>query len=382
MKKYLYFSFAAAAMLSSCSNDEVVSVNEKAGNPDAISYSVRTENSTRADEVWGANNIPGDFSVFAKCGGKLIIDGDKITYDDATHECSGPLRFWPQDISKGMTFYGLKDSGDKDAKYDFSGNEPSYIFEVKETVSEQSDLLYARKTMTAKETVAMNFRHALSQVVFAAKNADGNLNVTVNSVSVCNTPDAGTYTLGNEDTDVNIPTAESMYNNTGRGSWNYTANSLGSYTVEMANPTEVNSTDPVALTTGNKADAMLLLPRAYMNGANVLAYDGVNNVWSYDEKSKVVPKGSELLYFVVNAVVTMNGEGDAKATEIYNGDIIIPVKAEDVMWLEGKKYLYTFVFSTDGTGGYDPTPNPILVKINYSVTVDEFVEQGDKEIEF
>ena len=54
-------------------------------------------------------------------------------------------------------------------------------------------------------------------------------------------------------------------------------------------------------------------------------------------------------------------------------------------WEQGKKYIYTLVFG-EGNGGYepdpeDPTPDPVLVPITFTVTVDDFVTPPATEVE-
>ena len=73
------------------------------------------------------------------------------------------------------------------------------------------------------------------------------------------------------------------------------------------------------------------------------------------------------------------GEGGTYTTK----ELAIPA---NFTWEQGKKYIYTLVFG-DGNGGYDPDPepgpdpDPVLVPITYEVSVDEFVNGGEMDIE-
>ena len=64
-------------------------------------------------------------------------------------------------------------------------------------------------------------------------------------------------------------------------------------------------------------------------------------------------------------------------------DVAIPYSAT---WEAGKRYVYTFVFTDKGNGGYNPEPGgtdpeDVLVPIKLDVTVDDFVDgAADQDI--
>ena len=102
-------------------------------------------------------------------------------------------------------------------------------------------------------------------------------------------------------------------------------------------------------------------------------------------------KGS---YFLVKAKIWNVAAGDghrATADDVYlwgssseTKDIAIPIPA--ITWKPGKRYVYTFVFTTSGNGGYNPYPSgsdpePVLTPITLSVTVDDFVKGEDKDVD-
>ena len=53
---------------------------------------------------------------------------------------------------------------------------------------------------------------------------------------------------------------------------------------------------------------------------------------------------------------------------------------QDTKWEPGKRYVYTFVFTKKGNGGIDPDGEPVLTPITLSVTVDDFVDGGNKDV--
>lgn len=63
--------------------------------------------------------------------------------------------------------------------------------------------------------------------------------------------------------------------------------------------------------------------------------------------------------------------------------VAIPVSA--ITWEQGKKYIYTFIFG-EGGGYVPPTedddePEPVLVPISFTVTVDDFIPVNEIEVD-
>ena len=109
--------------------------------------------------------------------------------------------------------------------------------------------------------------------------------------------------------------------------------------------------------------------------------------------NKADQKGS---YFIVKALIYNNAGAANKTDEVVvwgkntgtpeapvwtTKEIAIPVPASTT-WEDGKRYVYTFVFTTTGNGGYDPgTNDPVLTPITLQVDVDDFVDAGNKDVE-
>ena len=70
---------------------------------------------------------------------------------------------------------------------------------------------------------------------------------------------------------------------------------------------------------------------------------------------------------------------------VIKGDGIGPeivTEAMKAMEVVGEKFGHTFNFTEYGMGGSDPdTGDPVLTPITLTVTVDDFVDVADKEIE-
>lgn len=382
--------------LASCSNDELTSVNRDG---DEIAFSVVTNSATRAANVYCNNNKPSSFKVWAMYDGSTYINDDNVQYQDGKWVNTSGTRYWPNDGK--VTFYAQVNAGEQ---FNWNNGTPKIEnFSVGTDVTTQKDLLYAVKK-TSKGTdgkAELNFRHALSQIVFRAKNTNPNLYVEISGVSVCKLGDTNTFTYPSLNTGDNIedhtgttnPTID--YEDGSWGTWNELTGGSASYSVDF-NPVPLHGSKtatPVSLTSENESGkefsdkAMLLLPQTTI-AWNVVGDDAIGK-----------PADQEGSYFLVKCrIYNVSGETVDKQKDVLlwgNEDgtgkgAAIPVALN---WEQGKKYIYTFVFG-DGNGGYDPEPDPdpdpddpdpdptpVLVPITFVVTVDDFVAVENQDIE-
>lgn len=385
--------------MASCSQDETIGINHDG---DEITFNVVTNSATRAADVYCNQNLPGGFYVSAISDGKTYIDKDHVTGEKGNWTNQSGTRYWPE---TPVDFYAHVNGGDA---YKWNNGSPKFEgFTVNNTVGSQVDLLYAVKKNQSKTNgpVNLNFRHALSQIVFQAKNTNANLYVEIAGVSVVNVGGTNTFTFPSENTETNIEhknydtDGDGVYETGEFGSINYDA-SWGSWAALTQGTEQYNVDFPktpvpgnntlVALTTANDADkeynsnAMLLLPQT-------------TSAW--DPKTNPLPgatgnKGSYLL--VDCAIFNVAGDdyadgdvclwGEQQGSTWNTKELAIPVAFD---WKQGKKYVYTLVFG-EGNGGYDPDPDPdpdpedpdpVLVPITFEITVDEFVPVDGGEIE-
>lgn len=388
MKRFFFGAFGLLA-LASCSNDELTSVNRDG---DEIAFSVVTNSATRAADVYCNNHKPSGFEVWATFNGQTYINGDNVQNQDGKWVNTSGTRYWPDDE---VSFFAHVNAGDA---FNWNEGQPKIEnFTVRADVATQQDLLYAVKK-TSKGTdgkAELNFRHALSQIVFQAKNTNPNLYVEISGVSVCKVNNQGTFTYPTSDTDNNIEdhtgTANTTidYENGSWGTWNNTSGaenySVAFNTVQL---TGSKNATAVSLTSENETDkefnsnAMLLLPQT-------------STAWSVDENATAgKPADQEGTYFLVKCqIYNVANQEVGKQDDDYclwgensAADVAIPVALN---WEQGKKYIYTFVFG-DGNGGYDPDPDdpedpdkptPVLVPITFEVTVDDFVPVPEREVE-
>lgn len=397
MKKLL-FAGIAVSMLAACSNDEVVPVNNESN---AIKFGVTAENGTRADDIYCPTNEFGEFNVFATYGSPAAeyIANDLIKKNSTWENMTG-TRYWPN--TGNVTFFGYVNADGTFDKSDVAA--PKFDdFAPKTDIDKQLDLMYACEVQAKGEKdnkVTLNFRHALSQIVFNARNDDANLYVEISGVSIVNIKGQGDYILPTTSTQGNLDHnyGDNVYVENTRGQWDFgSITSDAEYTVSVLNGTNavavngqldedgnktkgdiVNLTDwskhdngnsTVEGTPADKAKAMLLIPQ---------------NTTKFNVETKAT--GS---YFLVNCKIwnvadPKSGKQDSDIVlwEGQNGqseNVMIPVEFK---WEEGKKYLYTFVFG-NGNGGYTgpDDPKPVLVPITFDVTIDEFFEVDGVEYE-
>lgn len=372
--------------LASCSNDELTSVNRDG---DEIAFSVVTNSATRAADVYCNNNKPSGFEVWATYDGAIYIDGDQITYNEnnSKWENTSGTRYWPDGE---VSFFAHVNADDA---FNWNEGQPKIEdFMVGTNVATQQDLLYAVKK-TSKGTdgkAELNFRHALSQIVFQAKNTNPNLYVEISGVSVCKLGDKNTFTYPSQNTDNNIVnhdgTTGSITYNGSWGTWNELAGGSASYSVEFTSVAVPGDSKVKSLTNTNEADkefsnqAMLLLPQTttawVVNGDEAEGKPADQNGTYFLVKCRIYNVAGETVDTGKDVLLWGNPDGTGK-------DAAIPVQ---INWNQGKKYIYTFVFG-EGNGGYDPDPDtpdpdptPVLVPITFEVTVDDFVPVTEEEV--
>ncbi len=379
MKSKFFYGALAVLSLAACSQDEVVDVNR---NGDEIKFSVVTNKATRAEAVYSNTNKDFSFNVWASHNNATYIDGDNITTADqgTTWTNATGNRYWPEDGN--INFYAAN-AGTTNWN---NGTNPTINFTVKDNVGEQEDLLYAVTLGQNKANnaagVNMNFRHALSQIVFKAKNTNQNLYVEIYGVTVCNLHKTGTYSYPTTGTGTNFDEDESA---TGEPTAD-TRDALGSWATLTGNGTQdYNITWSEAITlTGDKDNAEVKA----LNGqttTSMLLLPQTTTAW--DPATETNLTAATGTYFLVkcNMYNVKGTEYDPDSDVLVWGkdgvgkEVAIPV---EINWTQGNKYVYTFVFD-DANGGYDPEnpDQPSMTPITFKVTVDDFDYVSDTPVD-
>lgn len=381
MKKTVLIVPALMALAAvSCTKSEVLESNSG-----EIRFNVVANKATKAADVNCNKNKPGEFMVYAVSDSKTYIDGDRIVNNGSDWENQSGVRYWPE---TAVDFYAHVNAG---SAFIWSESSAPTVenFTPSTTVANQVDLLYAVKTKQSKKDtpVELNFRHALSQIVFNAKNTNANLYVEIAGVKVANVGGSNTFTYPETDTDSKFESHDGTGTlpATGAGSWAVLTSGDASYEVDFNAIPVVGNNKPVDLTTANdsgkefNSQAMLLLPQT-------------TTAWVPSGDSNTPSENNTGSYFLIDcAIWNVAGTEVDKGTDVQlwgeggnTKELSIPVAFN---WEQGKKYIYTLVFG-QGNGGYDPDPDPddpdpkpVLVPIDFTVSVDDFQVEDPIEVE-
>lgn len=393
MKKSLFLIALASMAVVGCSKDEITEIN-----PDnAIKFTATAAKATRATPTTteSINTKGSQFHVWAFASGQSDI---KFMNDLAT--CDGQYwnyatnKYWPN--TGTVDFYAVHPTSLATLATVNATTQNIANFTVDQDVTKQIDFIYALNLDEKKQTTAvpMNFRHALSQIVFAAESGtNSNIEVQINAVSVHNIKESGNYTFPELETTKQLETdtgAETEDSNEDGikdtyGEWhlddklNYFAAGITNRTINPGQTaTLTKSTDKVEdnpdtevdeTTAATTEDALLLLPQEAKAWDPNTEYIGSTAVTGKDKTQGAYFKIS---CKVLDATTDVYLYGNATSYD----DVYVPV---DIDWEQGKKYIYTFVF--DNGAGYNPEGDPVLVPIKFTVTVDEFQSANEIEIE-
>ena len=405
--------------LAACSKDEVVQQNPN----DAISFSVVTNKAvSRANDGYCNKDLPKSFDVWAKQGSGATAKNyfEKLTYtkpDAGTSWVSEVYRYWPESGSLDF-FAALNYNGNVawshtttyadpipavDPDLAVPPTSPLKIegYTVQDNTEDQKDFIYAVKMNADKPAYGtpakLNFRHALSQIEFMAKNLNTNIHVEVVGVSVKNVknkgdfyfPETTTATAADEGFVDHNNGTDATWATRGKGVW-YNLSGSASYVMQttdgdsyVAKQVPYHATNVVDLTTQN-----ITTPNAkeYSN-ETLYAMPQTVDVWDGTGKPSAADAAKKA-YFVLTCKIWNVANGTSVDTDndvvlwgaAGHKEIAVCIPAGTV-WEQGKRYVYTFTFTTTGNGGIDEDGNPVLTPIELSVTVDDFSKGTDTDVE-
>ncbi|NPD91078.1 fimbrillin family protein [Xylanibacter muris] len=217
MKKHVLAAVAASLMLSSCSNDEVISVPGQA----AINFDSFVSKTTRATDASKTNLM--NMTVYGYIGDETPVknfDGQIVSRPDQSTEWGyTPIQYWTADknyfftaisspVSEGNSHYTYTwaDNLPIDINADFYGSGTISIDNSKSGGNEDLVYAYATKSTPAQITtspgkVEFVFKHALSRVKFTFKNAMGSdaYSIKIYDLKITNAATQAELTLGEKD---------------------------------------------------------------------------------------------------------------------------------------------------------------------------------------
>ena len=301
------------------------------------------------------------------------------------------------------------------SQFNWNNGAPTIFMEPATTAAAQHDLLYAYTQVKTKpefgKTADINFRHALSQIVFYAKCENTKVYVEIEEIALMNAATSGTFTLptGDNTTSPNfvehnqagtvtpqpstgLGTWALTYNTANKANRSYTASCLTSDSQLTAltpgKETWTNLTDNTNETNGTHTaikQSLLVLPQTKYTGEgakdnNLKAYVPKKTDGTYQPLSTAGGACIAIKCKIRNistAGATIAGDNDVYlwGSKTAAADLVVPV---DFTWEQGKKYIYRINFSKLGHGGYNPEDgHEVLVPIKLDVTVDDFAKVTD-----
>ncbi len=389
MRKIFIAALAAVAMVS-CAKDEAVEINKG----DAIGFAATTGRTTRTVTIDGIDEF-NKFRVwgFHNNGGKpTALMTEVLVEKDANGDWGyGDPYFWP--TVGTCDFYGIYpvaedtpiESHLNPLTIDMAKKQITYsIYNGNKTPNNPVDWVYSVNTGEVRQDteVPMNFRHAMSQIVFQVKNTNKNLKITIPEgiIILDCASQKGVYTLPSEDT-----TKDQPYESRVMGSWEVAKLGEDVYSQAFAGikGAVLDGVSNCLVADFMKKDgAMITVPQT------VVAYDNENdpnneNSQAYFRMSVLIEQEDTEIWPGYTA-----DEGVMQVTAGQAYWVAIPI---DATWLQGKKYTYTFIFG-DGAGIVPPgTPvppggeiepgDPILAPIDFTVTIDDIEDAGNEDIE-
>lgn len=375
MKKNLLFAALAASVMVSCSNDDIVDVNHGEG----IAFRASLDRALTRANATNLQNLNA-FNVTAIGNGQNYFTNMPVTSDDKGSTWKpAHTYYWP---SYDLSFfaYAPQEPGGT-VSIDNSGKKITG-FSPSQKVSEQKDFVVSyntgNKTNNEDKGIAMNFKHALSQIEVLAKCSNDKIKIEVLGVKMENAAAKADFTFPKEVTTTNYTLPQNQWSNLQDKD-----NHSKAYMIQGANKIVLNKdAQSIMFDNGN----FMLIPQAQSK------WDGT--------ESKT---GTYLS--VLCRIYSLDGD---KETLLYprptqddnkNGKYAFAAVGIDIDWKPGMKYTYTLNFCGDGGGAgeidpnpgpvdptdpdpIDPNPGPggeeILGKpIKFTVTVDNWVDQSE-----
>lgn len=377
MKKNFLFAAVALAAMTSCSNDEVVNVN----NGDAISFRASLDKAISRGAETTVKNLNA-FNVTAVVTGQgknYFTDLSVTSNDEGATWNTASTYYWP---STPLAFFayapqnGIGTVNISDTEKKVTGFSPA------QNVEEQKDFVIAYSTGTKENNeaqgVALNFKHALSQIAVQAKCLKSNIKVEVLGVRIVNVQTTANFTFPETTTVSSYSLPMSQWSDWSGG------NIGNAYSIKGKSPIVLN-TNPQSIMFDNSN--FMLVPQQLIP-------------WTNDQKTT----GAYLS--VLCRISNVNGSDEVllypepTVSDAKVGKYAYSAVAIDTNWSPGKKYTYTLTFCGEdgGAGRIDPNPesnnptvdpDPIPGKdkgdlilgnpIKFTVTVDPWQEES-KEI--
>lgn len=355
MRKTLIGMATVLVAMSSCMEDEVLERNQ--GNALAFRASI-----DKALSRSGNENVT-DLSKLQEFKVTATIDGQSNYFTNmlVSKASSGSTwntehtYYWPK---YDLGFYAYAPTNIGGVSINDAGKKIA-DFTPDKDVNQQIDLLVAYNTGNRTDNelsgVALNFKHALSQIDVQAKCSNPNIEIVVKSIRFVNVKTKGSFTYPAQTTTAGNGT-------TLAGCWDLgnEVSSGADYKASFGQGQEVTLTNsPKSINPSN--NNFMLIPQQLAKWEKTSRETGAYiavlcRISSKDGEQKTI------LY-------PESGDNAAKF-----GSIIVPI---DTNWEAGKKYTYTLNFCGDGGGAGLVDPNPDTTDPNVDPKPKPGSEGGD-----
>lgn len=203
MKKKLFLGLLAAAAVTftACQKDEVINEVPQ-DQPIEFGTYVGRDAQTKASEQTESTLQGVGFGVYAyytdtenytQNSPLNFLWDEHVTYSDSKWGYTN-TKYWPSVTGKKFTFIAYAPANDninisnKPSKENEYKGDPKFTFTVNETVTSQTDLLYASikdySTIATNSVQNFTFNHALSRIGFSAKPANQNDKISITGISI------------------------------------------------------------------------------------------------------------------------------------------------------------------------------------------------------
>ena len=384
-------ALSVMALVTACTNDETIEMNQG----DGITFNTVAGKATRIGSEATTTNSIKDFHVYAFTQGLEYMNHDVTrTGDTWTY---GDTKFWPESTVDFYSYSPMKIGGTVNITAEGEKKIEKYL------VAGDEDFLYAlnlgekKADHEAKKPVNINFRHALSQIVFKIKNTNPNLTVFVDGIRVEGVENTGDFTWptkgtaeywdGSEadtETDNSWGTWNIVYNPKEAEKIFYDADITPIMEEGLVGSKEAPVQDLTVKMDNNSYKGLLLLPQTlnpWITNTGDVDTDG-DPIYKITGTARVLVK-CRLVDTETNVQLWPKPEEGAVTKFVgvsLVGETVAEADQAAQVWKQGKRYVYTLIFGEGG--GFDPEnpdpenpdPEPVLVPITFDVTVDDFVE--------
>lgn len=334
MKKSFLFAAMAVAALASCSNDDVVDVNNGRG----ISFRASLDKALTRANVTNKENLNA-FNVTAIGNGMIKFENLKVSSDDNGNSWqTASTYYWP---NYELAFFAYAPQNPNGVVSITNTEKKITGFSPSQAVGDQKDLVISYnkgdKEHNEGTGVPMNFKHALSQIEVKAKCSNDKIKIEVLGVKLANPATTADFTFPEEETGRNYNLPQAKWSNLSGDNDHSKA-----YMIQGAQSVTLGS-DAQSIMFGD--DSFMLIPQ------QLSPWDGSD-----------APYGAYLS--VLCRIYSLNGDVETllypEPTQGDNkeGKYAFSAVAINTNWEPGKKYTYTLNFCDVGGGGGQIDPNP------------------------